>query len=106
PFLQAILEHSQMQVRGLELLNGTLAQQSLPHQLRQDLAQLAALQPSIAAAANQLECLHDELDLANAARAELDVVLQLAPLHLARDHRFHVPQGLEHAEIEITPIDE
>ena len=60
----------------------------------------------VAAAAHQLKRLHDELDLADAARAELDVVLQLAPFDLARNHPFHLAQRLEHAEVEIAAIDE
>ena len=64
------------------------------------------LQAAVAAAARQLQRLHDELDLADAARAELDVVGQLAPLHLALDQRLHLPQALEHAVVEVAAVDE
>ena len=43
-----------------------------------------------------------ELVLAGAARPELDVVLHLAPRHLARDEVLHLAQALEHAEVEVT----
>jgi hypothetical protein len=67
---------------------------------------LAAVHARVAAAAHDLKRLHDELDLAVAARAELDVVLQLAPLDLARNHSFHLAQRFEHAVVEVAPIDE
>ena len=54
--------------------------------------QVALLQRGLAAAADQLEGLRDELDLANAAGAELDVVVHAAALHLAVDHRLHAAQ--------------
>ena len=47
----------------------------------------------IAAAADQLERLHDELDLADAAGAELDVVGELAPRDFALDQRLHLAQA-------------
>ena len=106
PLLQPILDHAQISIRCIQLRDSFAPQQSLPDEQRQHGAQLAALQTPIAAAAHQLERLHDELDLANAARAELDVVLQLAPLDLARDHRLHLAQRFEHAEVEVAPIDE
>ena len=37
---------------------------------------------------------------------ELDVVLQLAPFDLAGDHRLHLAQALEDAEVEVAAIDE
>ena len=69
-------------------------------------SRLPRLQRRLAAAADQLEGLHDELDLADAAGAELDVVAQLAPLDLARDQLLHLAQRLEHAEVEVAAEDE
>src|SRR5579872_5586055 len=60
----------------------------------------------ILTAANELEGLHDEFDLTDAARPELDVVGELAPLDLALDQRFHLAQALEDAIVEVAPIDE
>ncbi len=64
------------------------------------------LQARRAAAAQQLERLHHELDLADASRAELDVLLQLAPLDLACDEFLHAAQRLEDAEVEVAPVHE
>ena len=75
-------------------------------QQRQHLEQRGVLQPPVAAAAHQLHGLHDEFDLANSARAELQVLIEFAPRHLARDQRLHVAQRLEHAEVEIAAIHE
>src|SRR5262249_34696345 len=93
PLLQAILDHAQIAIRRPERGDRFALQEALPDEQRQHAAQLATLQSTVAAAANQLESLHDEFDLANAAGTELDVVLQLAPLHFARDHALHLAQG-------------
>ena len=50
--------------------------------------------------------MHDEFNLANAAVPELDVVLEIPPLHFALDHGLHLAQRFEHTEIQITSIDE
>src|SRR5579871_2571335 len=60
----------------------------------------------ILTAANELEGLYDEFDLADAARPELDVVGELAPLDLALDQRLHLAQALEDAVVEVAAIDE
>src|SRR6266513_3511408 len=60
----------------------------------------------IAAAARELQRLHDEFDFADAARTELDVIGELAPLHFALDEGLHLPQALEHAVVQIAAVDE
>ena len=107
PFLQAVLDRdagSGRRPAGRSTRRGR--QQLLPGEQRQRLEQAPRLQPRIAATAQQLECLDDELDLADAAGTELDVLLQLAPLDFARDQILHAAQRLEHAEIEVSPVHE
>ena len=55
---------------------------------RQDGQQRARAQLRPAAAAHELERLHDELDLADAAGAELDVLGQILARDFLRDQRF------------------
>ncbi len=63
------------------------------------------LQHRFTSAANQLEDLDDKLHFADAARAELDIVLQSPTAHLTGDHSLHVTQRLNHAEINIAAED-
>ena len=104
--LQPVLQPAQEHVGRIQLGHRVGRQQLAPDQQRQRLAQRAVLQPPVLAAADQLERLHDELDLADAAVTELDVVGELAALHFALDQRLHLAQRFEHAEVEIAPIDE
>ena len=60
----------------------------------------------LAAAAHDLKSLRDELDLADAARSELDVLGELLARDLLRDQAFHLPQRVEHAVVEIAAINE
>ena len=57
----------------------------------------------VAPAADELERLRDELDLADAAGAELDVVGELAPRHLGADLRVQVRAPRRCAVVEILP---
>ena len=50
--------------------------------------------------------MRDKLDFANAARAQLDVVLQATATHFAGNHAFHIAQGLNHAEVDIAAENE
>ena len=104
--LQAVFQPPQEFVGGAELRRHGRRQHAVAGQARQRLQQRATLQPPLAAAAQQLERLHDEFDLADAAGAELDVVLQLAPRDLALDQRLHAAERFEHAEIQVTAIHE
>ncbi len=100
--LQPVLDPPQEAIGVAELLDRMRREQLLAREQRQRLEQAARLQRRLAAASDQLERLHDELDLADAARAELDVVAQVATLDLARDQLLHVAQRLEHAEVEVA----
>ena len=104
--LQAVLEAAQEVVGRAELVDRRVRQQPRLTEARERGAQRRRLQAPVAAAARQLQRLHDEFDLADAAGSELDVVGHLAPGHLALDERAHLAQALEHAVVEIAPIDE
>src|SRR3546814_540002 len=73
-----------------------LVQQHLQHIERR-----LDLQASIAATANGLEYLRNELDLADATAAELDVVMHVAPVHVALDMHLEVAHGSKGAIIQI-----
>ncbi len=106
PFLQAVLDAPQEAIGREQFGHGVGRQQFLPGQLRQRLEQAARLQSLRAAATQQLERLDDELDLADAAGAELHVLLQFAAFDLARDQFLHRAQRFEHAEVEVAAIHE
>ena len=79
---------------------------AFPGQAGEHLLNGADAQRRFATASDQLEGLADELDLTNAARASLDVVLQFLLFHFAVDEGLHVAQGLEGAEIDVAAVDE
>jgi hypothetical protein len=67
--------------------------------------QAAHAQARFAAAADQLGQLHDELDLADAARAELEVIGQILARHLGIDQRLHLAQAGKRGVVKIFAID-
>ena len=85
--LQPVLEPPQEHVGLGELLVRRRGEQALLREERQHRERRADLQRGIAPAADQLERLGDELDLADAARAELDLIGELAARHLGADLR-------------------
>ncbi len=104
--LQAVLDAAQEQIGGFELLRDPRRQQLPAGQLRQHGEQRLGLHAPVLPAAYQLEGLHDELDFADAARAELDVIGEIAARDFLFDERLHLAQTFEHAEVEVTPVDE
>ena len=60
----------------------------------------------VLSAPHQLKHLDDELDFADAARTELDVVRQVALGHFVGDQRLHLAQRAEHPEIDVAAVDE
>ena len=64
------------------------------------------LQVGLAPAAHDLQRLHDELDLANAAVAELDVGRAVAARALFADLAVHVAQSLVGVVVEVLAEDE
>ncbi len=104
--LQAVLDPPQECIGRRELRDGGRRQQLRAREPRQGRLQRGRPQARLRPAADQLLRLHDELDLADAARAQLHVVPQLAPLDFAGDHRLHLAQALVDAVVEVTPIHE
>ncbi len=72
----------------------------------QRVEQAAPAQRRLAPAADQLQRLHQEFDLADAAGAALDVIGQVLARHLGGDHRLHRAQAFQRAVVEVAAIDE
>ncbi len=104
PGLDAILGQAQEPVGGGQLGHGIGREQPLGTEQRKHRLDRAYLQVRIAAAANELKRLADELDLANTARAELDVVGHALALEFAVDQGLEVAQGFDSAEVQIAPV--
>ena len=104
--LQAVLDVAQKHISGVEFAAGVLGNGAALRQNGEDLPDAALLQVRGHPAADQLKDLAEELDFADAARAELDVAFQALARHLLGDHQFHGAQGLEGAEVEVAAVDE
>ena len=103
--LQAVLDAPQEHI-GLGELQRDMRRQVAEHGQRIEHPEdVAFLQQRLPPAAHQLEGLGDELDLADTARAKLDVVLHALALDLADDLLLEVAQRFEGAEIEVAPVD-
>ena len=63
------------------------------------------MQQRLAPTPDQLKTLRDELDLADAAAAELNVVLNSFATQLSTDHFFHRAYRLKCTIIQVTPVD-
>ena len=103
--LQQVFQATQKQIGFAQPLRIPFRQQVQLFDGGQRRQQSPLLQHRFASAANQLEDLDDKLHFADAARAELDVVLQSPTAHLTGDHSLHVTQRLNHAEINIAAED-
>ena len=104
--LQAMFQIAQEAVGHGEFAHGGFAQDAALGQQVQHLQRRPDLQRLVAAAADQLEHLGDELDLADAARAELDVVGHVAPRHFAADLRVQLAHGVDGAVVEVLAENE
>ena len=102
--LDEVLGAAQEQVVLPETRTLTCFEIATVGQQRQHREQRLGCKLGLCAAANQLQRLHDELDLPDTAGPELEIVPEIAALHLGRDHRVHFPQGFEHAVVEVTPV--
>ena len=60
----------------------------------------------LAPAPHELEHLGEELDLTDAARTELDVVLEAAAPDLGLDHGLHLPERVDGAVVQVDAVDE
>ena len=104
--LQAVFEATQEDVGLAQFVLGFgLDQPALGQQLEHR-KRRADLQRRVASAANELENLGDELDFADAAGAELDVVGHVLARHFAANLRVQVAHGVDGAEVEILAEDE
>ncbi len=104
--LQAVLQPAQELVGRAQLLRGGRREQAALGQAFQDGQNPPVAQGRIPAAADELEYLGDELDLADAAGAQLDVFSQAAALYLRGDLALELPQRLEGREVQVAAIDE
>ncbi len=99
--LQAMFEAAQETIGGREFDDRVEFELVAINEQFQDLQRRLDLQAAVAAAANQLEDLGDELDFADAAGAELDVVGHVLLRDFAADLRMQVAHGIDGAEIEV-----
>ena len=102
--LDAVLQHAQEPVGiGQRVARCGIDMPGL-HQRPQGRQQPAFAQRRLAPAADQLEGLRQEFDLADAARAALDVVGQFLARHFRGDRRLHRAQPVERAVVEVAPV--
>ena len=104
--LQAVFQPAQEQV-GLAQ-RGAIIAGDLPggdQRIQRD-QQPPLAQHRLAATANELQCLAQELDFANASGATLDVVVHLAARDFGGDRRFHFAQAIERGEVQVAAVHE
>ncbi len=104
--LQAMLEAAQELVGARERRGAPRVDEAARGHRGERGARGRRAQRRVAPAAHQLEELHAELDLADAARADLDVVAPAAPARRLEDPPVQLAQRLEQSEVEVAPIDE
>ena len=104
--LQAVFQRAQESIRAFELGDGAGLKDTGEFEPPQRRQQRTGPQRRILPAPDQLKHLHDELDFADAARTELDVVGQVAPGHFVGDQRLHLAQRAEYAVIDVAAVDE
>ncbi len=104
--LQPVLEAAQEGVGVAEGLHARWLHQPPLADGRERGARRCRAQARVAPAAHQLEELHRELDLADAAAADLDVVGLAAPDRRLEDARVQLAQLLEQAVVEVAAVHE
>ena len=104
--LQPVFQPAQVAVGTAQRRSGVLVHLPRPHQRVQGRQQPTLTQGRLPPPADQLQGLDQELDLADPARAALDVVGQLAPRDLGADRGLHRAQAIKRAEVEVAPVDE
>ena len=104
--LQTVFQPPQEQVGLPQLLAFLLGDLTALHQRGQRMQQAPLAQCRLAAATDELQRLAQELDLADATGAALDVVVHVTPRHLGGDRRLHLAQAIKRGEIQIPPVDE
>ncbi|MNM39530.1 hypothetical protein D3C81_503100 [compost metagenome] len=104
--LQAIFQPAQEQI-GLAQ-RGAIIAGDLPggdQRIQRD-QQPPLTQRRLAAAANELQCLAQKFDFADAAGATLDVVVHLAARDFGGDCRLHLAQAVERGEVQVAAVHE
>jgi hypothetical protein len=104
--LQAMLDAAQEVVGRGQLAHRFGGKEAIVGQQLQHLQGRLDLQRRIAAAADQLEHLGNELDFADAAGTELDVVGLVLLRHFLADLRVQLAHGVDGAEVEVLAKDE
>ena len=104
--LQPVLEAAQEIVRGGERERASGFDEPALRERAQRPACGSHAQARVAAAAHHLQELHRELDLADAAGADLDVVGLAAADGGLEDARLQLAQLLEHPVVEVAPVHE
>ena len=102
--LQTVFEIAQIHVGGAQFIDGLRRQNVSRPKQRQRLQRRAHPEHRFAAAADDLEHLHQELDFPDAARAELDVVRDFALLHFLADLRMQAAQAGDGAVVEMAAV--
>ena len=104
--LQPVLQIAQEDIRGPQSGGGGFGQQAAGAERGERRERAALAQVRLAPAADELQGLHRELDLADAARPQLDVRLVVAALALLADLPMDVAQAFVGIEVEVLAIDE
>ncbi len=104
--LEGMLGVAQELVALAQLRDHRRRQVALPLEGRQHLQQRPLLQAQVAPAVDQLEGLGDELHLADAAFAQLDVLGHPLAPDLLLDQLLHGAQRLDGGKVQVAPIDE
>ena len=104
--LQAVFQPAQITIRLAQ--RGAIALDHLAgrDQRAQRRHQPTLAQRRLAAAADQLQRLHQEFDFADATRAALDVVGQFAACHFRGDRGLHLAQSVQRGVVQVAAVDE
>ncbi len=104
--LNAVFEQAQEGVIVSDFTDGAGVQQAKALDLGQRAVERRRLQADFAAAAEDLEALHEELDFANAAGSALDVVEAVLAAGVLAHVGVHLVQRLDRAVVDVTAVDE
>jgi hypothetical protein len=104
--LHAILGAAQEQISAAQPRRGVGIEMSKLLGRGQRVEQTRRTQLGFAAGTNQLQQLHREFDLADAARTEFQVLFALAPLDFGVDARLQFAQAFDRGEVEVLAIHE
>ncbi|MNJ34097.1 hypothetical protein D3C77_287960 [compost metagenome] len=104
--LDGVLGVTQELIAFAQLGDNRRRQVALALQGGEHLEQGPLLQAQVAPTVDQLECLGDELDFANAAGPQLDVVGHALAPHFLLDQLLHGAQRFDRGKVQVTPVNE